>query len=114
MRFYSYNKKKHLGEPLTGDSHAAAVMSIGRVPGQTAVTVTDKPGNTRDTHETRQTAQVSLLLQSSPLKDSVLGAQQAAAQLMPTCGPGRTNAGPYSLMRGGGPRGSLTAELPPP
>ena len=78
------------------------------------VTVTNKPGNTRDTHETRQTVQVSVLLQPSPLKDSVLGAQQAAAQLMPTRGPGRTNAGPYSLVRGGGPGGGLTAEFPPP
>ena len=30
---YSHNKKKHLGETLTGDSHAAAVMSTVSVPG---------------------------------------------------------------------------------
>lgn len=78
--------------------------------GQAAVTATNKLGEPRDTHEPKQTVPASVL-QSPLLKDSVLGAQQAAAHLMPTPGPGRPNAGLCSRMGAGGPGGVPTSLL---
>ena len=104
MHFYGYNKKTHLGETLTGDSYAVAVMCTGRAPGP-------QTRQTCDTHETKRTVQVWALLQSSLLKDSVLGSYPPTAQ------GGRTQAHAASWTvvdwGAGGGGGCLTAEFPP-
>ena len=107
---YSHNKKKHLGETLTGDSHAAAVMSTVSAPGPDRRNSDEQ--TRRTTWYTRAKADSADVSPQSPLlKDSVLGAQQAAAHLMPTPGPGRPNAGPCSHTGAGGPGGVPTSLL---